>query len=158
MTYTTACGNATHWVKPGFKPTSSWILVVFITPEPQREFLQFFFFFFFFFFFPLQGIWHMEGKLWGTHPLNTGKNNIYLPEGPSYPQAETEKMIHFKWVRFIAFSPRTAPQQMSPRQIISIESSLKLQIICLWGRSFTQRVGLITWCQQVINQHKKALI
>ena len=36
-TYTTAHGNVrflTHWVRPGIKPASSWILVRFITAEP----------------------------------------------------------------------------------------------------------------------------
>ena len=36
--YTTANGNAgalTHWVRPGINPVSSWILVRFITVEPQ---------------------------------------------------------------------------------------------------------------------------
>ena len=40
VTYTTAQGNAislTHWARPGIKPTSSWILVGFVTTEPQRE-------------------------------------------------------------------------------------------------------------------------
>ena len=41
-TYTTAHGNIgslTHWVRPEIKPisTSSWILVRFITTEPQQE-------------------------------------------------------------------------------------------------------------------------
>ena len=39
-TYTTAHGNArslTHWVRPGIKPTSSCILVGFITVEPLWE-------------------------------------------------------------------------------------------------------------------------
>ena len=39
-TYTTAQGNAgslTHRVRPGIKPVSSWILVGFVTTEPQRE-------------------------------------------------------------------------------------------------------------------------
>ena len=34
VTHTTAHGNArslTHWARPGFKPTSSWILVGFVT-------------------------------------------------------------------------------------------------------------------------------
>ena len=40
VTYTTAHSNAgflTHWARPGIKPTSSWILVGFITTEPQWE-------------------------------------------------------------------------------------------------------------------------
>ena len=40
VTYTTAHGNArslTHWVRPGIKPASSWILVGFVTTEPWRE-------------------------------------------------------------------------------------------------------------------------
>ena len=39
-TYTTAHDNAgflTHWARPGIKPTSSWILVGFVTTKPQRE-------------------------------------------------------------------------------------------------------------------------
>ena len=39
-TYTTAHGNAgflTHWVRPGIKPASSWILARFVTTEPQWE-------------------------------------------------------------------------------------------------------------------------
>ena len=30
--------SLTHWMRPGFKPVSSWILVGFLTPEPQWEF------------------------------------------------------------------------------------------------------------------------
>ena len=30
-------GSSTHQSKPGIKPASSWILVGFITDEPQRE-------------------------------------------------------------------------------------------------------------------------
>ena len=40
-TYTTAHGNARsliHWARPGIEPTSSWILVRFVTGEPQREY------------------------------------------------------------------------------------------------------------------------
>ena len=42
-TYNTAHSNAeslTHWVRPGIKPepASSWILVMFVTTEPQWEF------------------------------------------------------------------------------------------------------------------------
>ena len=40
MTYTPVHGNTgslTHWVRPGIKPTTSWILVGFITTEPQWE-------------------------------------------------------------------------------------------------------------------------
>ena len=38
-TYTAAHGNAESltWVRPGIEPTSSWILVGFITTEPQQE-------------------------------------------------------------------------------------------------------------------------
>ena len=45
-TYTTAQGNAgslTHWVEPGIKPTSSWMLVGFVSAEPQRELQQIYF-------------------------------------------------------------------------------------------------------------------
>ena len=41
-TYITAHSNATsltHWARPGIKPASSWILVRFITAEPQQELL-----------------------------------------------------------------------------------------------------------------------
>ena len=44
--YTTVRGNArswTHWVRPGIKPTSLWILVGFITTEPRQELFFFFF-------------------------------------------------------------------------------------------------------------------
>ena len=44
-TYTTAYGNAgswTHWARPGIKSSSSWILVWFITAEPQQELQNFF--------------------------------------------------------------------------------------------------------------------
>ena len=40
VAYTTAQGNArslTHWVGLGIKPTSSWILVGFVTAETQQE-------------------------------------------------------------------------------------------------------------------------
>ena len=42
-TYTTAHGNAgslTHWVRPRIEPAFSWILVRFITAEPQWELLD----------------------------------------------------------------------------------------------------------------------
>ena len=44
VTYTTAHCNArslTHWAKPGIEPTSSWILVRFVSTSPQREFLKY---------------------------------------------------------------------------------------------------------------------
>ena len=44
VTYTTARDKArslTHWVRPGIKPASSWILVRFIITEPQWELLPF---------------------------------------------------------------------------------------------------------------------
>ena len=40
VTYTIAHNNAgslAHWVRPGIKPTSSWILVGCVTAEPQQE-------------------------------------------------------------------------------------------------------------------------
>ena len=43
MNYTTAHGNARsliQWAKPGFEPTSSWVLVRFVTAEPQGELLH----------------------------------------------------------------------------------------------------------------------
>ena len=45
-TYTTAHGNdgsLTHWAKLGVKPTSSWILVRFVSTEPWWECLKSFF-------------------------------------------------------------------------------------------------------------------
>ena len=42
VTYTTAHDNArslTHSARPGIEPTSSWILVRFISTEPQQELL-----------------------------------------------------------------------------------------------------------------------
>ena len=48
LTYTTAhgsTGSLTHWGRPGIGPTFSWILVRFISTEPQWELLFFFFFF-----------------------------------------------------------------------------------------------------------------
>ena len=43
VTYTMAhsnTGSLTHWAKPGIKPSSSWILVGFVTTEPQWELLR----------------------------------------------------------------------------------------------------------------------
>ena len=43
VTYTTADGNArplTHGVRPRFEPTSSWILVGFVSTVPQRKLLN----------------------------------------------------------------------------------------------------------------------
>ena len=40
VTYTTVHGNTrslTHWVRPGVEPKSSWMLVGFITTEPQQN-------------------------------------------------------------------------------------------------------------------------
>ena len=54
VTNTTAHSNAgslTHWMRPGIKPSSSWILIRFVTTEPQREFLDALFKLVFFFFF-----------------------------------------------------------------------------------------------------------
>ena len=50
-TYGTAYGNArslTHCARPGIEPTSSWILVGFVTTETQWELLVLLLFFFFF--------------------------------------------------------------------------------------------------------------
>ena len=44
LTYTAAHANArnlTHWVRLGIEPLSSWILVGFVSAEPQRELLEF---------------------------------------------------------------------------------------------------------------------
>ena len=44
-TYTIAHGNArslAHWARPGIKPTSSWILVRFISAAPWWELLNYF--------------------------------------------------------------------------------------------------------------------
>ena len=46
LTYTAVQGNAgslTHWVRPGIELESSWVLVNFLTAEPQRELHLFFF-------------------------------------------------------------------------------------------------------------------
>ena len=32
-----SAGSATHWVRPGIEPAFSWILVGFVSIEPQRE-------------------------------------------------------------------------------------------------------------------------
>ena len=32
-------GSLTHWAGPGIEPTSSWILIVFVSAEPQWELL-----------------------------------------------------------------------------------------------------------------------
>ena len=43
-TYSTVLDNAwslTHWMNPGIEPTYSWILLGFITPEPQQKLLDF---------------------------------------------------------------------------------------------------------------------
>ena len=40
LAYTTPCGNdgsLTHWVRSGTEPTSSWILVRFVTTKPWQE-------------------------------------------------------------------------------------------------------------------------
>ena len=42
LTYTKAHGNPgslTHWARPGIEPVSSWILIGFVTTEPQWELL-----------------------------------------------------------------------------------------------------------------------
>ena len=42
VTYTTThgiTGSLTHWARPGFNPSSSWILFGFLTTEPQWELL-----------------------------------------------------------------------------------------------------------------------
>ena len=60
-TYTTAqsnVGSLTHWVRPGIKPISLWILVGFISAEPQREVL--FLNFFLCYFSSLQNIFYLD--------------------------------------------------------------------------------------------------
>ena len=45
VTYTTAHGNTgsfTHGAGPGIEPASSWVLVGFVTAEPQGELQEFF--------------------------------------------------------------------------------------------------------------------
>ena len=47
VTYTTAHSNAgclTHLSRPGIEPVSSWIIVGFVTAEPQWELLTYFYF------------------------------------------------------------------------------------------------------------------
>ena len=42
VTYTTAHGNVgslTHWARPGMEPAALWILVRFVTAEPQQQLL-----------------------------------------------------------------------------------------------------------------------
>ena len=44
VTYPTAHGNSgstTHWARPRIEPTSSWILVAFVSTVPQQELLNF---------------------------------------------------------------------------------------------------------------------
>ena len=41
-------GSITHGVRPGIKPTTSWILVGFVTTEPQQELLFYLLIFYFF--------------------------------------------------------------------------------------------------------------
>ena len=56
---TTAHGNArspTHWVRPGIEPTSSWVLIRFISAAPQRELLGYFF----------KAVIHVALGLWQT--------------------------------------------------------------------------------------------
>ena len=53
-------GSLTHWARLGIKPASSWILVGFVTNEPQRE-LCFFFCFFFGAIYTC-GIWKFPGQ------------------------------------------------------------------------------------------------
>jgi len=43
--------SLTHWLRPGIKPVSSWILVRFATTEPQWERLHLFLFYFLLLFF-----------------------------------------------------------------------------------------------------------
>ena len=43
VTYTTAhdnTGSSTHWLRPGIKPASSWMLVRFVSTAPQQEVQQ----------------------------------------------------------------------------------------------------------------------
>ena len=107
-TYTTAYGNVgslTHWVGPGFELTPSWILVGFVTPEPQWEVL-------FFYSFPswfLTGYWVEFPVLYsGTllciqpvcnslHPL-TSNSQPFPPHTLSPWQPQVRSLC--PWVRF----------------------------------------------------------
>ena len=62
-TYTSvhsSTGSLTHWVRPGIKPSSSWILVGFVTAERQWELL-------------LLGILNIV-KIYLKHPLNMSQS------------------------------------------------------------------------------------
>ena len=37
--HSSRCESLTHWARPGIEPESSWILVGFVTTEPQQELL-----------------------------------------------------------------------------------------------------------------------
>ena len=41
---TSNTGSLTHWVRPGIKPASSWMLVRFVSTEPRWELLASYFF------------------------------------------------------------------------------------------------------------------
>ena len=65
-TYTTAHGNAgslTHWARPGIKPTSSWMLVRFVSAELWQELPKSLFGFSLFLFFGHAcGMWKFPGQ------------------------------------------------------------------------------------------------
>ena len=68
MTKTTAHSNArslTHWSRPGIKPTSSWILVGFVSAEPGQELL-------------IHAIWNVDEsqKTWGWAKETEHKKTI----------------------------------------------------------------------------------
>ena len=83
-TYTTAQGNAgspTHWVTPGIKPASLWILVGFISAAPQQELPHLS---------VLRPTHREEGPFWHSHPFielviswvsrtEESSNNFLLP-------------------------------------------------------------------------------
>ena len=52
--------SLTHWVRPGLKPTSSWILIIFVSAAPQQELQNSILFFPFFFVFLGLHWGHME--------------------------------------------------------------------------------------------------
>ena len=120
MTYTTAHSNAgslTHCMRPGIKPASSWMLVRFITTEPQRELLVYFFFFFF---------WQWEGKSccfkYGddvrTLPAELKKQafpELYIYEGRAFwvSRAASSKALRWKHVLDVQGTAKR-PQNRGP--------------------------------------------
>ena len=89
------CGNArslTHQVRPGIKPISSWILVRFLTCEPQQELPGF-------------SCIKQQADIWGQHIVQSLPGNNLVVKASSSPREEQGSCNYFKMLCILFYPP-----------------------------------------------------